>query len=251
MSNTKKILFTTDRFDVIEKDDKVGIEPNYLSVAILPFVRDVKGLPIKLGVLKEYNKIKSKITNTVITGRVEGEDPDVLSAAQDKIQDVTGLTLQEPERWFFLGFLMTHKMINQDIPCFACDLTGINMDEIETEETEEKKNDKTSFSLVDVNAALDTDDCYIPAIFLKMFRYIFGHNINTVGDNSDDDSDDAKISAELLDIDNVISAGRNEDIWKIIIAKGADKDSIKSKVINVLGDDVKFELSDKKELKTE
>jgi len=238
MSNTKKVLFSTDRFDVIEKDGRTGIEPKHMSVALLAFVRDVKGLPIQLGIIKEHNKIKSKDTYTVITGRIEGEDPDVLSAAQSKMLEVSGLDVQEPERWFYLGFIQTHKMINQEIPCFACDITGMNLPENDDED--------------------DIDDCYIPTIFMKMFRYIFGHGSDTEKEQGAEQQQvvaptgDSRGVKELADIDGVTGSGKNDDnVWIIHVAAGADQDSISSKVKSVLGDDAKFKIEIQKETKSE
>ena len=48
----KKILYKSDYFDVIKKDDMIGIEPNDLCVVIMPFERDQRGLPKTIGVLK-------------------------------------------------------------------------------------------------------------------------------------------------------------------------------------------------------
>lgn len=254
MSETKKTLFSTDRFDVIEKDGRTGIEPKHMSVALLPFIRDVKGLPLQLGIIKEYNKIKSKDTYTVITGRIEGEDPDVLSAAQSKMLEVSGLDVQEPERWFYLGFIQTHKMINQEIPCFACDITGMSLPENEEKDDEKEKNEKVEFMVVGVNQALDTDDCYIPTLFMKMFRYIFGHGTDQKEEAVQSQSSEASLSdvKKLSQIDGVVGAGRGDDgIWMIHVSASADKDSVSSKVKSLLGDDAKFEIHVQKETKSE
>ena len=59
MNNSQeKILSSTPRFDVVERDGKVGIRSTVESVIILPFVTDDQGLPLMLGVLKEKNPFR-------------------------------------------------------------------------------------------------------------------------------------------------------------------------------------------------
>lgn len=240
----KEVLFSTDKFDVIKKDGKFGIEPHTLTVAILPFTRDGKGLPGQLGVLKEYNHVRSSVGITVITGKAEGEDPDILTAAQRKMFDRSGIDVQEPERWYFLGFLTTHKMVNQEIPCFACDITGMSAPEIDPDDVDpdDPVDDKAPlFVLMGVNQALDTSDCFIPAIFMKIFKYIFG--FNTGGDaGQKDDSKGEQPSEdphqkEILEIDGVLGAGEKKGVWQIHVRTDADKVAIKSKILTIVGED--------------
>lgn len=243
-NQNREVLFSTDKFEVINKDGKVGIEPYTLTVAVLPFTRDGRGLPGQLGVLKEYNRIRSRESITAITGKAEGEDPDILTAAQRKLQERSGIDVQEPERWYFLGFMTTHKMINQEIPCFACDITGMSAPEEDTEDDEDgDASDKPEFILMGVNQALDTTDCFIPAIFMKIFKYIFGFSTGGDVDTSNNTNNMAAPvtedphQKEIMEIEGVVGAGMNdEDEWLIHVKADLDVESIKSKVESIVGD---------------
>ena len=83
MSNSQeKIISTTPRFDVVEREGKVGIRSTVESVIILPFVTDDQGLPLMLGVLKERNLFREGgYALSLITGTCEEEDPDYLQTA--------------------------------------------------------------------------------------------------------------------------------------------------------------------------
>jgi len=243
MTKKTEVLFSTDKFDVVKKDDKIGIVPLTITVAVLPFTRDAKGLPGQLGVLKEFNYIRSAVSLTVITGKAEGEDPDILTAAQRKMLDRSGLDVQEPERWHFLGFMTTHKMINQEIPCFACDITGMSLPEPDedVDPVDEVDDKEPEFVLMSVNQALDTTDCFIPTMFMLIFKFIFGFAAGgDIDDNTNTNTSSVvenPMQKKIMDIEGVIGAGKQDDEWMIHVNIGADKESIKSKVFTIVGDD--------------
>lgn len=246
-----EILFSTDRFNVIKVDDKVGIAPLYLSVAILPFVQDNRGLPKQLGVLVEKNPMRSGKNMTVITGKDEGEDPDVLSTAQRRLLDISGLDVQDPDRWHFLGFMTTHKWVSQEIPCFAVDITGLSYNAPEEEENKDGVKDEKDkvFSIVSVNQALDSDDCFIPAMFMKIFKYIFGFASEQAEEEQIAKGGD-KLEQEILAIDGIVGAGNSGKEWIIHVKAGSDKEGIKSRVQEIVGD-VSIKIEETKEDKSE
>lgn len=188
----KEIIYSTDKFDVIEKDDQIGIEPNGVMVMVMPFTTDQRGLPLEIGVLNEFNEFrKGNYTNTLITGMSEDEDPDVLSTAQRELNDMAGYDVPESERWYFLGFITGSKMVQQEIPCFACNITGLTPKVKETEEDvnpEDKvaTTNVSKFMLIPANDALETDDCFVPTLFMRVFRYIFGYGKDAEAVKSDD-----------------------------------------------------------------
>ena len=208
MEIEKKILHTTQYFDVVQKGSMVGIEPVEVCVVIMPFQRDTAGLPKSIGVLKEYNPMRNgNYSMTLVTGRTEDEDPDLLATAMREFKEESGYDVTDPERWCFLGFMTASKFVMQEHPCFAVDITGL-------EKTEEKKGDgseseaKSTFHIVSVKEALNTNDCFIPTLFLKIFKYIF--NVNDFAPKGEDDETDedindikAKLDAKILDIEGV------------------------------------------------
>lgn len=178
---SKKVIFTTDYFDVYDDDTMIGVEPKSLNVVILPYIKE-NNLPEKLGVLKEFNPHRrNDYSITLITGTAEGEDPDILAAAMRELKEESGLDVSDPARWTFLGFMTTSKIVNQEHPCFACDVTDIEIGEKEGDGSEGEK--KSEFMFLPVREALDTNDCFIPTLFMKIFKYIFGFDAQTNTNN--------------------------------------------------------------------
>jgi 8-oxo-dGTP pyrophosphatase MutT (NUDIX family) len=172
----KKVIHKTDYFDVVEKDGMYGIEPSELCVVVMPFERDQRGLPKTLGVLKEYNPMRDgDYSITLITGRADGEDPDVLSTAIRELKEESGFDVQEPDRWFYLGMMTGSKVVMQELPCFAVDITGLVKGEKEGDGS--KSEEKSKFIQMPVKDALNTNDAFVPTLFMKIFKYIFGFDI--------------------------------------------------------------------------
>lgn len=172
----KKVLHKNEYFDVIEKDGMIGLEPSDLCVVIMPFERDGRGLPKTLGVLKEYNPLRAgDYSITLVTGRAEGEDPDVLSTAIRELKEESGYDVQDPDKWFYLGLMTGSKMVMQELPCFAVDVTGLQKGEKEGDGTEAEEKNK--FLLMPVKDALNTTDSFVPTLFMKIFKYIFGFDV--------------------------------------------------------------------------
>ncbi len=192
----KKILFNNKWFDVISIDKMIGVEPQELNVVIMPFERDVRGLPKSLGILKEYNPMRSgNYSMTLITGNAEGEDPDVLATAIRELKEESGYDVPDPDRWFYLGMMTASKIVKQEHPCFAVDVTGLTAAEKEGDGSEGEK--KSEFLMSSVKEALRSNDAYIPTLFLKMFLYIWGFDLEKTDETP---NDKANIIKKRLDI---------------------------------------------------
>lgn len=170
--NKRHLLYSTKYFDVVRDGSMFGIEPADISVVVMPFERDPSGLPKNIGILNEYNPMrKGGYSKTLVTGRTEDEDPDILATAMRELKEESGYDVSDPERWCFLGFMTGSKTVDQEHPCFAVDITDL--------EPSAKLGDgsvaesKSEFKIVTVKEALDSDDCYIPTLFMKMFKYIY------------------------------------------------------------------------------
>lgn len=193
----KKILFTTDRFEVVDSDGRQGIVPSGLNVVVMPFERDDKGLPKNIGVLREFNPLRSgNYSITLITGGAEGEDPDLLSTAIRETKEESGYDVPDPERWFYLGLLTTSKLVSGECPCFAVDVTTLTPKEKEGDGSEGER--KSEFKLVSVKEALQTDDCYVPSVFMRMFRFIFGKEMGEPKEEEKEEQIDPLLKAENL-----------------------------------------------------
>ncbi len=213
MESEKKVLSTNEYFDVIQKDGMFGVEPTDLCVVIMPFERDTRGLPKTLGVLKEYNPMRDgNYSITLITGRAEGEDPDVLSTAIRELKEESGYDVQDPERWFYLGLMTTSKVVCQEHPCFAVDVTGFEKAPKEGDGSVSEA--KSQYIQMSVKEALNTNDAFVPTLFMKIFRYIFGFDIGKEEDSQDDKIHNLKkkIDITYLNIDGVLGSLVRHDI---------------------------------------
>jgi len=213
MESEKKVLSSNEYFEVIQKDGMFGIEPTDLCVVIMPFERDTRGLPKTLGVLKEYNPMRDgNYSITLITGRAEGEDPDVLSTAIRELKEESGYDVQDPERWFYLGLMTTSKVVLQEHPCFAVDVTGLEKAPKEGDGSVSEA--KSQYMQMSVKEALNTNDAFVPTLFMKIFRYIFGFDIGKEEENQDDKIHNLKkkIDITYLNIDGVLGSLVRHDI---------------------------------------
>lgn len=192
--NKRHLLYSTKYFDVVRDGSMFGIEPADISVVVMPFERDPSGLPKNIGILNEYNPMrKGGYSKTLVTGRTEDEDPDILATAMRELKEESGYDVSDPERWCFLGFMTGSKTVDQEHPCFAVDITDLEPAAKLGDGSEAER--KSEFKIVTVKEALDSTDCYIPTLFLKMFKYIF--NVSDFVKTEDEDLDVDVVRQEL------------------------------------------------------
>jgi 8-oxo-dGTP pyrophosphatase MutT (NUDIX family) len=173
---TDKILHTTPRFEVIEREGSIGIKSTVEPVVILPFISDDQGLPLMLGVLKERNPFRDGgYSISPISGTSEEEDPDYLATAKRELKEESGYDIEDSSRWYFLGSVTATKMVDCEHPCFAVDVTGIQKGEATTDGSEHEK--LSSFVFIPANDVVKSKDVFIPALFLKLFKFVVGMDL--------------------------------------------------------------------------
>jgi len=171
-----KILYETDKINLIERDGVIGVLPLFMNVVIMPFVSDEQGLPLSIGVLMEPNPFREGGQSmTLITGTSEDEDPDLLSTAKRELKEESGFDAQENNRWYYLGSVTSSKFVDHEQPCFAVDVTGLQKGEAETDGTDKEKN--MEFKFIPANDVVKAKDIFIPGLFLKLFKYVLGIEI--------------------------------------------------------------------------
>lgn len=178
MSNNfkEKTLHSTPRFDVVDRDGMIGVKSTVEPVVILPFISDQQGLPLMLGVLKERNQFReSGYSISAISGTSEDEDPDYLSTAKRELKEESGYDVDDSSRWFFLGTVTASKMVDCEHPCFAVDVTGLQKGEAETDGSENEK--LSQFVFIPANDVVKLKDVFIPALFLKLFKFVVGMDL--------------------------------------------------------------------------
>jgi 8-oxo-dGTP pyrophosphatase MutT (NUDIX family) len=176
-----KILFESPNLNVVERDGMVGIVPTYMNVVIMPFVSDSQGLPLAIGILKEPNPFREGGTSiSLITGTSEEEDPDLLSTAKRELEEESGFKAEENSRWYYLGSVTSSKFVDHEQPCFAVDVTGLEKGEPKTDGSEQEKN--MEFKFIPANDVVKAKDIFIPGLFLKLFKYVLGIDIQSGND---------------------------------------------------------------------
>jgi len=184
MNNSQeKILSSTPRFDVIEREGKVGIRSTVESVMILPFINDDQGLPLMLGVLKEKNPFREGgYSISLISGTSEDEDPDFLETAKRELKEESGFDVTDNSKWHFLGTVTASKMVDAEHPCFGVDVTGLDKDIATTDGSESEK--LSEFIFIPANDVVKAKDVFIPAIFLKLFKFVVGMDLYNRDDST-------------------------------------------------------------------
>ena len=167
----QKLIYSNKWFDVIERDGWMGIAPNALNVVILPFTRDKQGMITTIGVMDEVNPMRDGGRSlTLVSGDIDEDDPNVLSAAMRELEEESGYAVNDTNKWYYLGLLTTSKLVSHSHPCFAVDVT--NIDAKDPLGDGSKEEEASTFKMMPLAEALDTEDCFISALFLKMFRYV-------------------------------------------------------------------------------
>lgn len=171
-----KIFFENESFKVEERNGMLGIVPLFTNVVILPFLSDGQGLPLSVGVLEEPNPFRDGgLSVSLITGTSEDEDPDLLSTAKRELLEESGYDVEDNSKWYYLGSVTSSKFVDHEQPCFAVDVTGIKKGEPQPDETEKEQN--MEFKFISANDVVKAKDIFIPGLFLKLFKYVLGIDI--------------------------------------------------------------------------
>ncbi len=183
---TNKILYETKGLNLVERDGRIGVVPTFMNVVVMPFVSDEQGLPLAIGVLKEPNPFREGgLTISLITGTSDDEDPDLLTTAKRELLEESGFDAPENDRWYYLGSVTSSKFVDHEQPCFAVDVTGLQKGEAATDGTEEEK--EMEFKFIPANDVVKAKDIFIPGLFLKLFKYVLGIDIQGSSQKSDDE----------------------------------------------------------------
>ena len=173
-----KILHETEQFHLVECGDFVGIKPLFTNVVVMPFTSDADGLPLTIGVLREPNPFREDGVNiSLVTGCTDDEDGDLLSTAKRELNEETGLNVTDNSKWYYLGSVTSSKFVDHEQPCFAVDVTGVEREEPKTDGSEQEKN--SEFLFIIANDAVKAKDIFIPGLFLKLFKYVLGIDVQS------------------------------------------------------------------------
>jgi len=181
-----KVLFESPNLNVVERDGRVGVVPTFMNVVVMPFVSDSQGLPLAVGILKEKNPFREGgYCMSLITGTSDDEDPDLLTTAKRELEEESGFKALENERWYYLGSVTSSKFVDHEQPCFAVDVTGLEKGVATTDGSQEEQ--EMEFNFIPANDVVKAKDIFIPGLFLKLFKYVLGIDIQGSKEQGDEE----------------------------------------------------------------
>jgi hypothetical protein len=176
---SKKTLYESEWFDVLDINGQVGIHSKAMTVAVLPYTVDEHGMVATIGLLSEPNHFRpDNMSETLITGTVEYEDDSLLLAAIRELEEEGGFKVEDHNRWLFLGTLYLYKDNDKMIPVFAVNVTDIDQGKAEGDGSEKEKNAK--LNMVDVRDGIACDESLVLSAFLRLFNYMYAKTMNYV-----------------------------------------------------------------------
>lgn len=188
-----KTLHETDKFQLLDYEGMVGIKPLFTNVVVMPFTSDSQGLPLMVGVLKEPNPFREEGFNvSLVTGTTDDEDGDLLSTAQRELYEETGLNVPDVKKWYYLGAVTSSKFVDHEQPCFAVDVTGVEKEEPKTDGS--KMEAEAEFKFIPANDVVNVKDIFVPGLFLKLFKYVLGIEIQDQSSDFDFGSSKSELS---------------------------------------------------------
>ena len=95
----------------------------------------------------------------------------------------TGLFVPDISKWYYLGSVTSSKFVDHEQPCFAVDVTGIEREEPKTDGSEMEQ--AAEFKFIAANDVVKAKDIFIPGLFLKLFKYVLGIDIQGVSSDFD------------------------------------------------------------------
>ena len=84
--------------------------------------------------------------------------------------------VSDNDRWYFLGNAISSKFVDHEQPCFAVDVSDLKREEPPTDGTEQEALSK--FVFIPANDVVKCKDVFIPALFLKLFKFVLGKDLH-------------------------------------------------------------------------
>jgi hypothetical protein len=153
------LMYQGDGFSVIERNGEEKIYPTGLKFMVLPYSLDQSGMIHRIGTMSPDQGRAS----TALIGDIPPDHPDVLSAAMELLVDVVGATIDDAEKWVYLGELRVDALVVDSFPVFAVNATGKIPDAA-------KQKGLNMRLLAEVT---ESENAFLLAAFLKLFRFFY------------------------------------------------------------------------------
>jgi 8-oxo-dGTP pyrophosphatase MutT (NUDIX family) len=166
-----KVIYTHERFDLVQRDGKDGVEMKKVTVGVLPYVIS-DGLLSSVGVLHEYNLFrKGKYSDTIITGTLDPNDIDLLHCAMRELEEEGGYKVEDADQWVFLGGFTLSKASTEEIQVFAVNVSDAKQGEPKGDGS--KQEELSKLEMVQINDAILTDEALFLASYIRLFDFFY------------------------------------------------------------------------------
>ena len=154
-------------FEVAKEEKQwIGVFYKIENVVVLPYLTNEHGMVKEIGILKEFNPLRdSNYSDTLVTGGKNNSDETTLDTAQRELEEETGYSASEEERWTYLGLLTTSKMVDCYHPCYAVCLNDLKPKKIDKESIESL----SKFRFIPLGQAIKSTDGFILSLIMKFF----------------------------------------------------------------------------------
>jgi 8-oxo-dGTP pyrophosphatase MutT (NUDIX family) len=164
-----------------------------MNVVVMPFTSDSEGLPLEIGVIMEPNPFREGgMDICLITGSTDDDDPDLLSTAKRELLEESGFNVNDNNRWYYIGIVTSSKFVEHEQPCFAVDVTGLERGIPKTDGTKEEK--EMEFKFIPANDVVKARDIFIPGLFLRLFKYVLGIDLQNTANKGENKKGSFKIN---------------------------------------------------------
>lgn len=150
-----KIVYQNQRIKVVEDGDNYFIDEEFPGVYVLPYTLSENGYPEMLGTMEG-------VTPIIISSFPE--DSDIYATAKRGLEEQTGFSEDNSEKWDFLGLIKTSEW-DQGKAAFSVNISGLIASEDENNENLKR------FNLVKVSQVLDSENAILHSLFLKTFQF--------------------------------------------------------------------------------
>ena len=152
-----KILYQDNWIKLFGNEGDYSIEEINSPILILPYTTSDGGYPDTLGVLG------TKSPKEIVVNQSD-DDTDIFSTAKRGLKEVTGFTMEESDKWDFLGPIKSSSFSISGNPAFSVNITGLISEDLDNIGSK-------NFSLIKVSDALDSDNSVLHSLFLKTFQF--------------------------------------------------------------------------------
>lgn len=152
-----KILYQDSSIKLTEEDGIYSVNESNPSVVVLFYTAASNGYPETIGLLGEKPDYLPLVIEPL------DSDVDIFATAKRGLKEMTGFSVDQIDKWEFLGSIKSSFINSSGNPSFSVDITG----EVSSSDTSETQK----ITMVKVGEVIDMDFSIIHSLFLKTFLF--------------------------------------------------------------------------------